>query len=235
MIGESGICLEADVGTKALTGAKLKELMKLMGMKARGESEEDIERSVLARLEVSKCQGLVAVLGCCMQVQGAVAMEEKPEEKDGGGSYDHLKVFGMLVAVFTVAVMKLLELLAANSSSVAEEPSSMTRRPSSTRLDTGSGPDPVRSSSEAGTGSGELGATAKRTTAAPPMAKGMGKTITEPRVSATRNVDWVAVTKGYSKGYSKGYNKGYNKGTGKQATDPGRDLRPWSEPQAGRC
>ena len=93
-----GVEMIADVGTKALTGAKPKELMKLMGMKARGEREEDIDRSVLARLEVT-------VLGCCMQVQGAVAMEDKHEEKDGGGSYDHLKVFGMLVAVFTVAVM----------------------------------------------------------------------------------------------------------------------------------
>ena len=267
-----GVEMIADVGTKALTGAKLKELMKLMGMRAKGESEEDIERSALARLEVSKCQGLVAVLGCCMQVQGAAAMEENPEKKDGSGDYDHLKVFGMLVAVFTVAVMKLLELLAAKAqerwggpriqsmrverveeteevaassstargsstrrttprptSSVVDGPSPTARRPSTPRLNVGSEQDPLRSSSGAGTGSGELGATAKRTTAAPSIAKGIGKTPVEPRGTAARNVDWIAVTKGYSKGYS----KGYNKGTGKQATDPGRDLRPWSEPQAG--
>ncbi|CAJ1327955.1 unnamed protein product, partial [Effrenium voratum] len=182
----------------ALTGAKPEELMKLMGMKARGEREEDIERSVLARLEVT-------VLGCCMQVQGAVAMEDKHEEKDGGGSYDHLKVFGGVHGRGD----ELLELLAAKAHERWGGP-----RIQSTR---------VEKVEEAEDWLGRVGGYIQEDHSSTTYGKGNGEdvygaegTVDGIEGSQDRDVDWVAVTKGYTKGYSKGYNKGYNKGTGKQ-------------------
>ncbi|CAJ1424780.1 unnamed protein product [Effrenium voratum] len=99
--------LIADMGTKALAGPKLKDLKKKAGMMAEPQTKVNrINEVKLDMVEIEKYKQALAVIACCLQVQGTSAMED---EKAGKEEDEALIRFGIMVAVFTVIAMKIVE------------------------------------------------------------------------------------------------------------------------------
>ena len=104
---KAGSELIADMGTKALAGPKLKDMKKKAGMMA--EQRMEVSRINEVKLdigEIEKYKQALAVIACCLQVQGTSAMED---EKAGKEEDEALIQFGIMVAVFTVIAMKIVE------------------------------------------------------------------------------------------------------------------------------
>ena len=95
------------MGTKALAGPKLKDLKKKAGMMAEQQTKVNrINEVKLDMAEIEKYKQALAVIACCLQVQGTSAMED---EKAGKEEDEALIRFGIMVAVFTVIAMKIVE------------------------------------------------------------------------------------------------------------------------------
>ena len=104
---KAGSELIADMGTKALAGPKLKDLKKKAGMMAEPQTKVNrINEVKLDMVEIEKYKQALAVIACCLQVQGTSAMED---EKAGKEEDEALIRFGIMVAVFTVIAMKIVE------------------------------------------------------------------------------------------------------------------------------
>ena len=104
---KAGSELIADMGTKALAGPKLKDLKKKAGMMAEPQTKVNrINEVKLDMAEIEKYKQALAVIACCLQVQGTSAMED---EKVGKEKDEALIRFGIMVAVFTVIAMKIVE------------------------------------------------------------------------------------------------------------------------------
>ena len=104
---KAGSELIADMGTKALAGPKLKDLKKKAGMMAEPQTKVNrINEVKLDMAEIEKYKQALAVIACCLQVQGTSAMED---EKVGKEEDEALIRFGIMVAVFTVIAMKIVE------------------------------------------------------------------------------------------------------------------------------